>query len=390
MPLTDIKVRQAKPTDKLQKLADGGALYLVIKPNGTKLWWYRYKLDGKENTFSIGEYPAVPLQQARQERDAARELVKKGIHPGHYRQLEKIKQLHLNANSFEAIAREYVERRDGQVSPYYLRQMKTGLEKDVYPVIGHFPITDVKAAHLVKIIQGIEDRGAPTVAINTRQWISRVFCYATMTARAEHDPASALRGLVRRPKVEHAKPLTEEEIADFKARLARFRGARQTTIALNLLLLLFCRTIELRRAEWVDVDFEKEQWVIPAEKMKMGRVHVVPLSRQALVLLKELHRITGGGSLVWPSARNPSVMTCATTVNKALEHMGYGTGRVTGHDFRATASTRLHEMGYRPDIIELQLAHVEKSKTKAAYNHAQYLPERRRMMQEWADWIDTL
>lgn len=390
MSLTDLKVRQAKPTDKTQKLADGGALYLVIKPNGTKFWWYRYKLDGKENTYSIGEYPAVSLQDARKDRDAARELVKKGMHPGHHRQAERLKQLHSNANSLEAVAKEWLGKKDGHSTEKYIDQIQRSFEMNVYPYVGRMPIRDVTAAHLLPILQRMEERGALTLAIQTRQWLSSLFKFAVVTMRADGDPAAALSGLIKRLPVNHAKPMDEVGIREFWQRLARFKGNRQTAIALELLLYLFVRTGELRLSEWSELDMDSAMWELPPGRMKRRRTHLVPLSRQAVELFREMHQINGGRTYVFQSTRKPNDVMSATTINRALEYLGYAPGTVTAHDFRATASTRLHEMGYRPDIIELQLAHVEKSKTKAAYNHAVYLQERKKMMQEWANYVDTL
>lgn len=390
MPLTDVKIRQSRAADKVLKLTDGNGLYLEVKPNGSKLWRYRYKIAGKENLFAVGEYPAVSLQDARKARDDARELVKQGIHPSHARQSTLANQLAKNANTFESVTREWLEKKVGKWSSYSHKQATSCIEQNAFPKIGRLPIRNVTAAHLLEILQAMEKRGAETYALQLRQWCSAIFRYAVVTLRADADPAAALKGAIHRPQVSHSKAMSVDTIGDFKAKLNKYGGNRTTVLAMRLMLYTFVRTVELRKAPWVEFDLDGAEWKIPAERMKMRRVHVVPLPRQVVQLLKELYKITGAGDWLFPNFRRPDDVMSATTINRALEHMGYASGLWTGHDFRATASTQLHEMGYRPEVIERQLAHVEENKTKAAYNHAEYLTERREMMQAWADWIDSI
>lgn len=390
MPLTDVKIRQSKATDKVLKLTDSNGLYLEVKPNGSKLWRYRYKIAGKENLFAIGEYPAVSLQDARKSRDDARELVKQGVHPSHARQSSLTDQLVKNANTFEAVSREWLDRKKEKWTPYYHRQATICLEQNAFPKIGRLPIRNVTAAHLLEILQAMERRGAETYALQLRQWCSAIFRHAVVTLRADSDPAAALKGAIQRPQVNHSKPMSAGQIGDFKARLTKYGGNRTTVIAMRLMLYTFVRTVELRKAPWAEFDIVAAEWKIPPERMKKRRLHIVPLARQAIALLEDLKRITGAGLWLFPNFRRPDDVMSATTINRALEHMGYASGLWTGHDFRATASTQLHEMGFRPEVIELQLAHVEENKTKAAYNHAEYMTERREMMQTWADWIDSI
>jgi len=390
VPLTDVKIRQSKASEKVLKLTDGHGLYLEVKPNGSKLWRYRYKIAGKENLFAVGEYPSVSLQDARKARDDARELVKQGIHPSHARQSTLANQLAKNANTFESVAREWLEKKVGKWSPYSLKQATNCIEQNAFPKIGRLPIRNVTAAHLLEILQAMEKRGAETYALQLRQWCSAIFRHAVVTLRADADPAAALKGAIHRPQVNHSKAMSVDTIGDFKAKLNKYGGNRTTVLAMRLMLYTFVRTVELRMAPWVEFDLDEAEWRIPAERMKMRRFHVVPLPRQAVQLLKELHKITGAGNWLFPNFRRPDDVMSATTINRALEHMGYASGLWTGHDFRATASTQLHEMGYRPEVIERQLAHVEKNKTKSAYNHAEYLTERRELMQAWADWIDSI
>jgi len=389
--LTDTKVRTAKPTEKPYVLQDGSGLYLEVRPTGAKFWRYRYWLTPeKDGRYTIGEYPSVSLSEARRERERVRELVKQGIHPTQEKLTEKLRQSHERANTFEAIAREWLERKKGKWSAYSHKQATNCIEQNAFPKIGKLPIRKVTAAHLLHILQAMEERGAETYAMQLRQWCSAIFRHAVVTLRADGDPAAALKGALSRPQINHSKPMSAEHIGDFKAKLTKYGGNRTTVIAMKLMLYTFVRTAELRKAPWTEFDINAAEWKIQPGRMKMKRVHIVPLPRQAVELLQELRRITGAGNWLFPNFRRPDDVMSATTINRALEHMGYPSGQWTGHDFRATASTRLHEMGFHSEWIERQLAHVEGNKTKAAYNHAEYLPERRNMMQAWADWIDKI
>ncbi len=392
MPLTDAKVRTSKPGPKPIKMADGGGLYLEVRPSGTKLWRYRYRLADKENIFAIGEYPEVSLAGARAEHEKARLLVKQGVHPSHNRQIERLSNLAANANTFEAVAREWISKKSPRWTPYYLGQVESFLGADVFPYIGKLPIRSVTAAHLLEIIRRIEGRGAATVALLVRQWSSAIFRYAVATLRADNDPAAALRGAIHRPKIEHHKPLSREQIVEFMVALEKYGGYRTTVIALRLMLLTFVRTVELRKALWVELDLENAEWRIPAERMKMREPHIVPLSRQAVILLEELKTYTGGRGFLFPNYRRPKECMTATTLNRALERMGFNGKKSIGfsaHGFRATASTLLNEMGYRSDVIERQLAHAERDKVRASYNQAEYMEERTAMMQWWADFLES-
>jgi len=393
MPLTDARIRATKPAAKPVKLTDGGGLYLEVRPSGKKLWRYRYRIVDKENLFAIGEYPEISLAEARGEHDKARALVKQGLHPSHARQADRLSTQLANANTFEAVATEWITKKAGRWTPYYRRQVENFLGADVFPHVGKLPIRHVTAAHLLEIIRRIEDRGASTVALLVRQWSSAIFRYAVATLRAEGDPAAALRGAIHRPKVKHRKPLTKGQIKDFVAALEKYGGYRTTVIALRLILLTFVRTGELRKALWAEFDLDNSEWRIPAERMKMREPHIVPLSRQAVVLLKELQTYTGGRGMLFPNYRRPKDCMTPTTLNRALERMGFNGKDSIGfsaHGFRATASTLLNEMGYRSDVIERQLAHAERDKVRASYNQAEYMVERKAMMQEWSDLVDLL
>jgi integrase len=393
VPLTDAKIRNTKPGEKPIRLNDGGWLYLEIRPSGTKLWRFRYRIAGKENIYAIGEYPQVGLADARSAREEARELVKQGIHPAHHRKAQDLITVRENANTFEAVTREWIAQKKPGWTAYYLRQVERFMESDVFPHIGALPMRSVTAAHLLEIIKRVEGRGAETVALLVRQWCSAVFRYAVATLRADADPAAALRGAITRPKVEHRKPLTRAQITAFLTALDGFSGFRTTTLALRLALVTFVRTVELRAAEWSEIDFDRAEWRIPAERMKMREPHLVPLSTQALALLRELHKLTGNQRWLFPNYRRPETCMTATTLNRALERMGFNGKDSIGfsaHGFRATASTILNEAGYRADVIERQLAHKERNTVRASYNQAEYLAERRDMMQQWADLVDGL
>jgi integrase len=397
MPLTDAKIRNAKPGDK--PLRDGRSLYLEVSETGAKLWRYDYRIGGKANTYAIGQYfndkrgDHISLDAARRERDKAQVLVKQGIHPAHHRKAERLAQRGANANTFEGVAREWIEKKKPQWTAYYLRQVERSLTADVFPYIGNLPIRNVTAAHLLEIVRRVEGRGAETVALNIRQWTSAIYRYAVATLRADSDPAAALKGAIHRPKTKHHKPLSREQIADFMNRVDADGGYRTTVIALRLMLLTFVRTVELRAARWSEFDLDGAMWRIPAERMKMREPHQVPLSRQAVELLRELHTFTGGRTFLFPNHRSPKTCMTGTTLNRALERMGLNgkdTIEFSAHGFRATASTILNETGFRPEVIERQLAHKERNKVRASYNQAEYLEERRAMVQQWANMVDAL
>ncbi len=386
MPLTATAVKNAKPKSKPYKLSDMNGMYLLVSTTGARLWRYKYRIAGKEGVFAIGEYPQVTLVNARDELARARELVKQGIHPLHQRKLEHLEIVSDAGNTFRAISGDWIDKNKSRWSPYYLKQVERFMELDVYPKIGPLPIKQITAAHIHKILKTVEARGAETVAINIRQWCSAVFRYAVSNLQADADPAAALKGAVTRPKVRHNQPLAPKDIPAFLTTLSKFGGYRTTSIAIELLMLTFVRTVELRKAVWSEFDLDGAMWRIPPERMKMKREHLVPLSKQSVTLLKELHEWTGSRTFLFPNYRTPTDCMTGTTVNRALERMGYG-GKLSAHGFRGTASTILHEQGYRSELIEKQLAHSELNKVKAAYNHAEYMPERIAMMQDWADYI---
>lgn len=385
MPLTDVQIRQAKPGDKPRKLSDERGLYVEIRPSGSKFWRYRYKIEGVENVYAIGEYPEMGLADARAERDRARALVKQGRHPAHVRRIERAKQKVANNNSFKTVALEWIGSKTN-VSDSYRNQLLRAFNKNLFPYVGRLPVHEVTAAQLLECLRRMESRGATFYAIALCTWLSQMYRYAIRNLKAEADPAVALYGAFVRKPVEHSKAMTREDIAQFRAGLSTYGGFRTNTIALELLQLLFLRTVEIRRGRWEHVDLAAGTWDIPAEMMKKKRKHLVPLPSRAIELLAELQTITGGGELMFPGLRHPNKPVDGSTFNRALERLGMK--GFSCHDFRATASTHLYESGlFRSEVIEMQLAHAEENKTKMAYNHAQYLPERRAMMEWWQDFV---
>lgn len=392
--LTDTAVKNAKPdpSGKARKLYDGGGMFLLVKPTGARLWRYKYRLLGREQLFAIGAYPDIGLASARKQHEQARELVAKGQHPVAERILQRLQKAHEGADTFKGIANEWMATKAATCSAYYVGQIRRSMEQDVYTAIGALPIRQVEPLHLRALIKKVESRGAEIVAENIRQWCSAVFRFAIVNGRTEADPAAALRGIVTRPKIKHNVALNAGQISDLIAKLVKAGGNRTTKIAIELLLLMFVRTVELRKATWVEFDLDDALvWRIPADRMKMGVEHLVPLSKQAVALLTELHQITGSSKWLFPNYRRPDDCMTATTINRALERMGLtgaGTIGFSAHGFRGTASTLLHEWGYLSVAIERQLAHAEGDKVLAAYNKALYMKERVELMQDWADKID--
>ncbi|MFK3844735.1 integrase arm-type DNA-binding domain-containing protein [Stenotrophomonas sp. PS02297] len=390
MPLTDAKIRTTKPSLKPQKLSDGAGLHLEVRPSGAKLWRYRYRIDGRENLYALGEYPEISLQEARAERERARALVKQGVHPSHERSRSRASSIAANKDTFKALAEEWISEGRPRWTAYYASQIESYFARDVYPKIGRRPMRSLTSVDVMDVIKAISGRGAKAAAINVRQWISAVFCYAVANLRADSDPAAALRRTIIRDPVEHARSLSDQELRLFFSRLSDFKGNRTTAIALRLLMLMWTRTAELRKAEWVEFNIAERLWTIPPGRMKRRRKHLVPLSDQAIELLLELREITGAGRYLFPNNRRPKEVMSATTINRALEHMGFASGEVTGHDFRATGSTHMLELGYRKEHIDVQLAHAKKSRTDAAYDHAIYLPQRTEMLQAWAAKLEVM
>ena len=390
MPLTDPALRNAKPGDKPRKLADGGGLYLLIQPAGGKWWRFDYRFDGKRKTLSMGTYPDTPLTAARQHRDEARRLLAQGIDPGEHRKLTK-NTLPQDADSFEAVAREWFAKFSPTWTKEHAARILRRLSLNVFQWIGARPVGDITAPELLAVLRRIEASGRLETAHRVHQNCGQVFRYAVATGRAERDPSGDLRGaLPPASKRHYAAVIDPKAIAGLLRAIDGYNGSFVVACALRLAPLVFVRPGELRRAEWAEIDLDAAEWRIPAAKMKMRAPHVVPLADQALAILRELHPLTGRGRYVFPGARSADMPMSENAVGAALRYMGFDSSTMTGHGFRAMASTTLHEQGWPSDIIERQLAHAERNKIKAAYNRAEHLPERRKMMQAWADYLDGL
>ncbi len=387
--LTSTKIKGCKPQNKAYRLFDGGGLYLEVHPNGSKYWRLKYRFAGKHRVYAIGIYPEVTLAEARDEADNAKKLIRAGIDPVAQRKTVKIETQAAAENTFERLAREWIDHQGGRWTEGHGSDVLKSLEKDVFPAIGHRPIIEIKTPELLSVIRSIERRGALNTAGQVLQRCSSVFRYAIQVGRCTYNPAGDLKGALKTKKVEHRAALSEKDLPDFLRKVDKYNGDMQTIHALKLLMLTFVRTGELRGAEWNEIDLDNSTWRIPAHRMKMNSEHLVPLSHQAVALLQEQHQLTGHYELVFPSRSNVTRPMSENTVLYALYRMGYHS-RATGHGFRATASTILNEQGWKADVIERQLAHAERNKVRAAYHRSEYLQERKAMMQSWADYLDKL
>lgn len=385
--LTDTQLRHLKPCQRPFKITDGRGLYIEVRPSGARLWRYRYRIAGRENVFALGEYPDIGLSEARTRLIEARKLVKLGVHPAQVRRTEKQKFVAEQSSTFESVAQEWIKQRLIDRVPQYVAEVTNRLSKYVFPRIGSLPVRDVTSADLLTTLREVE-KHSPTTARKLRQWSSAIFRYAIVTMRASQDPAGALRGALSPPKTVHYAALPRAQIPAL-VKAIKVYPERQVAICLHLLLLTFTRVSELRCARWSEFDFSAGLWRVPAERIKTRELHQVPLSNQAIELLKELHALTGERDYLFPNPRERRNPMSYAAPRAALEKMGMA-DKTTLHGFRALASSYLNEAGFKPDAIERQLAHREPNATRAAYNRSEYLAERRQMMQAWADMIDEL
>ncbi len=390
MPLTATAIRNAKAGAKPLRLYDAGGLYLEISPSGGRWWRFAYRFGGKRKLISLGVLKDVPLADARNGRDAARRLLTSGVDPGEQRKAEKRDAAGRAANSFEAVALEWYAKQAQVWVPHHASDVLRRLQSNLFPEIGAKPISEISAPALLAALRKIEHRGAHDLAHRVLQVASQVFRYGVATGRCERDPGPDLRGALAPHKSKHQAAVTTEELPALLRAIDGYVevGDKLTGYALRLLALTFVRTNELIAAEWSEFDLDAAVWIIPAPRMKMKTEHVVPLSRQALAILREVHFLGGGSRYVFPG-RNPDKPISNNTMLYALYRLGYK-GKMTGHGFRAVASTTLNEAGYRSDVIERQLAHCERDEIRGAYNRAEYLPERKKMMQQWADMLAAL
>ena len=387
--LSDAKARNAKPGTKPYKIADGEGLFLLITPSGGKYWRLKYFFGGKEKLLALGVYPEINLAEARERRAQARKVLAAGNDPGEAKKEAKRLATLKNANTFEAVAREWLEKRRHEWAPITADVALGRLETHILPKLGPRPIADLAAPEVLAMLRAVEDKGTLETARRVMNISGQIFMYAIATGRAERNPVPDLRGALKTPVVKHRSFLKESELPLYLRKLKAYDGSLQTRLALRFLLLTFVRTNELRAAQWTEIDWDKAEWRIPAERMKMKELHIVPLSRQTITVLRELEKHSGNRPYIFPNEHKPAAFMSENTMLYALYRMGYHS-RATGHGFRSTASTILNEHGFRADVIERQLAHNERNNVRAAYNHAQYLPERRQMMQWWADYLDEV
>ncbi len=385
--LTDTKIRNARPRGKPYKLFDGQGLYLLITPKGQRWWRFKYQSGGREKLLSLGTYPDVPLKKVREKRAELRRNVAAGIDPS----LQRRAKQQADASSFEGVAREWHAKHVHTWTPEHAARIQRRLDKDIFPWIGARPIAELTAPEVLAVLRRIESRSVLDTAHRALQNCSAVFRYAVVTGRAARDPCADLRGALPPVRGKHHAAITEPHaVGELLRAIEGYQGSLITKCALRLSALVYVRPGELRRAEWNEIYFEASEWRIPAGKMKARALHIVPLSRQAVAILHELQPLTGSDRYVFPSVRTVERPMSENTITGALRRLGYTKDDMTAHGFRSLASTLLNEQGWSRDAIERQLAHAERDATRAAYNRAEYLTERRKMMQAWADYLDGL
>lgn len=392
MPLTDVQIRSAKPTEKPQRLFDGGGMYLEIAPSGGKLWRMKYRFGGKEKRLALGTYPDVSLKDARAKRDDARKLLANDVDPSEHRKAVKQSKAISTANSFEIVAREWFSKNNPTWAENHGNRIIRRLERDIFPWLGNRPIAEINAPILLEVIRRIEDRGALETAHRALANCGQIFRYAIATGRAERDPSGDLKGALPPAKGTNFAAVTEpQQVAQLLRALDGYQGTLPVCCALKLAPLVFVRPGELRHALWEDIDFERKEWRFFVSKTKTQ--HIVPLADQAIAIFKELQPVTGHGKYVFPSARNPrgDRPMSDNAVLSALRRLGITKEEMSGHGFRAMARTILdEELGIRPDYIEHQLAHAVRDPLGRAYNRTTHLQDRHLMMRQWADYLDKL
>lgn len=390
MPLTDTALRNAKPGPKSRRIYDSGGLYVEVAPAGGKWFRFKYHFGGKERRLSLGVYPDVSLAQARERRDEARRMLAEGTDPSTVRKAAKAEQ-QAQAETFELVARQWHEKFTPSWTPGHAARILTSLSQDAFPWLGHRPIREILPPEVLAVARRVESRGAIETAHRLVGNIGMVFRYAVASGLADSDPTRDLRGALSPTNEKHHASVTDPKaVADLLRAIESYSGSLVTRCALRLAPLVFVRPGELRHAEWSEINADSAEWRIPGAKMKMRVQHIVPLSRQALAVLEELRPLTGSGRYVFPSERTSERPMSENTVTAALRRLGYTKEEMTGHGFRSMASTLLNELGWNRDAIERQLAHAERNNVRAAYNFAEFLPERRKMMQAWADNLDAL
>ena len=393
MALTDTVIRQAKAKEKDYKLSDAKGLYVLVTKTGSKHWRMKYRIGQKEKLLSIGTYPNISLKSARKACEQARDELDRGIDPSQAKKARKASQINAYANDLETIAREWHKQQAVHWSDSYSQKVLSSLQRDLFPFMGTLPISQISSQTLLQTLRRVEARGASESAHRLKQLVGQVFCYAVATGRAERDITPELKGALGTPIKKHFPAITEPaKVGRLLSMIHNYQGTVTVCAALKLAPLVFVRPAELRHAEWQEIDFEAEQWCIPGSKMKMAQDHIVPLSRQALVILGEQKMVTGHYSnYVFPSLRGPSRPMSDNAILTAFRTMGITKEEMTGHGFRAMARTLLDEvLDERVELIEHQLAHAVKDTLGRAYNRTKHLPQRKAMMQRWADYLDSL
>jgi integrase len=401
MPLSDVKVRNAKPGEKQIKLSDSDGMYLLVTPNGGKCWRLKYRYGGKEKVLALGTYPEISLANARQRREDARKLLANGVDPGAIKKAQKASRDDSNANSFEVVAREWHNKFKESWSPSHAHVTITRLERDIFPWMGKRPISKIEPSEVLSVLQRIESRGAGETARRMKIVCGQVFRYAVATGRAKRDQTADLKGALKPVLSKHMAALTDpKEVAPLLRAIDDYKGSLVVKCALQLAAMFFVRPGELRAAEWSEINLDTAEWNIPIERMKLplktkqerkGQFHLVPLSNQAITILQELQALTGHSKYVFPSHRTLLRPMSDNAVLSALRRMGFAKDEMSGHGFRAMARTILDEvLQVRPDFIEHQLAHAVRDPNGRAYNRTAHLAERRKMMQTWADYLDGL
>ncbi|PRP71974.1 hypothetical protein BUE93_03510 [Chromobacterium amazonense] len=393
MALTEIAIKNAKPKDKTYHLVDGSSLYLEVTPTGGKRWLLRYRFNGKPGKLALGKYPTVGSAEAREKAAAARKLLAAGVNPGEQRKADKLAAKLSAENTFAAIAREWHEKEKHEWSEQHAERVMTSLELHIFPYIGATPIKDIKPLELLDVLRRVEKAGNLDTCKRLRQRCSSIFRLAILTGRCDSDPAAPLVDALKTPQVEHRKALHRDELPEFLHALKEMDSNRQTKLMMELMLHTFTRVGEMSMARWEEIDFDAKLWTIPPEHRKLTEIskktaapHLVPLSDHALFILRELQAISGGREHLFPNRNSPNRPMSPETLRRALHRMGFK-GKADVHGFRSTASTILNEEGFNPDAIERQLAHVERNRVRAAYNRAEYMEERRRMMQWWSNYV---
>jgi len=389
--LTDTATKNAKPKEKQYKLSDGQGLYLLVNKTN-KYWRYDYRFNGKRKTLALGVYPDVSIKQARLAHQRARNQLSQGNDPALQKKLEKLSRKIQADDNFESIALEWMEKQKKDWSVSHYENVSSRLRNNVFPWLGSRAITAITVPELLLVLRKMEARGVYYSTLKTKQYCGQIFRYAIASGRAERDPSADLKGALTQPdKPKHFASITDpEKIGGLLRSIDSYNGAVVTRSALKLAPLVFARPSELRHAEWQEINFDTAEWIIPAHKMKMRKDHIIPLSKQALEIFEAMKPFTKNGAYVFPSVRSRTRPMSENTINASLRNMGYSKEEMTGHGFRAMASTLLNEQGFNPDWIETQLAHTEENKSRKPYNRASYLEQRRAMMQQWADYLDGL